>query len=107
MPFLSRARWCKHQCCSSAMRARASSTIWILSGFDKVASLEAVGMNAPALLAVADRVLASKAVGDDGCSKMKSPESSGTGLRGFKRRDRAWGGGGGECSAALQDNRVR
>src|SRR5262249_33881802 len=36
MPFLSRARWCGHQCCSSAMRARASSTIWILSGFDKV-----------------------------------------------------------------------
>ena len=34
-PFTSSARWRRHQCCSSAIRARALSTIWILSGFDK------------------------------------------------------------------------
>src|SRR5262249_51790487 len=37
-PFASSPKWRRHQCCSSAIRTRALSTIWILSGFDKWSS---------------------------------------------------------------------
>jgi len=73
------------------MRARAISTIWIFSGFDKVASLEAVGMNAPALLAVADRGTNLESRGRCWMFQNEKPDGWATGLQVFGEPDRALG----------------